>query len=134
MDVELTVVLLSAMLPIYPALLVIYQKIGKYDVMCEDLGHLQEEHARFHYGEKAHGPQIVQIIEMIVVLVAAISAYWRRTQKIEEEKETRQVVSFFDLKDESVTVPPETFIVPVREHGNYDVAHSIVLPFETSPT
>ncbi|KUG14106.1 hypothetical protein ASZ90_016255 [hydrocarbon metagenome] len=56
MDVELTVVLLSATLPIYPALLVIYQKIGKYDVMCEDLGRLQEEHARFHYGEKAHGP------------------------------------------------------------------------------
>jgi hypothetical protein len=57
-------------------------------------------------------PQIVQIIEMIVVLVAAIAAYWQRTQKIEAENETRQVVAFFDPKDDSVTVPPET--VPSR--------------------
>jgi hypothetical protein len=57
-------------------------------------------------------PQIVQIIEMIVALVAAIAAYWQRTQKIEAENETRQVVAFFDPKDDSVTVPPEA--VPAR--------------------
>jgi len=56
MDSELALVVLSATLPIYPALLVIYEKIGKYDAMCTDLGRLKEEHSRFHYGETAHGP------------------------------------------------------------------------------
>jgi len=55
MDIELTVVLLTITLPIYPALFAIYQRIGKYDVMCEDLGRLLEEHSRFHYGEISHG-------------------------------------------------------------------------------
>jgi len=54
MDIELTVVLLTITLPIYPALFAIYQRIGKYDVMCEDLGRLLEEHSRFHYGETSY--------------------------------------------------------------------------------
>jgi hypothetical protein len=56
MNIELTVVVLGAVLPIYPALFVIYQKIGKYDVMCEDLKALREEHDRITPGGNLHGP------------------------------------------------------------------------------
>ena len=56
MNTELTVVVLGAVLPIYPALFVIYQKIGKYDVMCEDLKALREEHDRITQGGNLHGP------------------------------------------------------------------------------
>ncbi len=55
-------------------------------------------------------PQIIQIIEMIAAVVMAIVAYWQRTQKIEAEKDTRQVVAFFDPKDDSVTTPPATVL------------------------
>jgi len=54
MDSELIVIVLGAVLPIYPALFVIYQKIGKYDVMCEELGKLREEHDRIMQGDR-HG-------------------------------------------------------------------------------
>jgi hypothetical protein len=54
MDSELIVIVLGAVLPIYPALFVIYQKIGKYDAMCEDLDRLQEEHDRIMQGDR-HG-------------------------------------------------------------------------------
>ena len=56
--------------------------------------------------------QIVQIIEMIVALVAAIVAYWQRTKKIDAENQTQQVVAFFDPKDDTVTTPP--VVVPAR--------------------
>jgi len=49
MDSELALVVPSATLPIYPALHVIYEKIGKYDMMCTDLARPKEEHSRFHY-------------------------------------------------------------------------------------
>ncbi len=42
METELVVVILSVTLPIYPALFVIYQKIGKYDVVCEEFRRLRE--------------------------------------------------------------------------------------------
>lgn len=54
MDAELIVIMLGAVLPIYPALFVIYQKIGKYDVMCEEVGKLREEHDRIIQGDR-HG-------------------------------------------------------------------------------
>jgi len=54
MSIEFTAVVLCAVLPIYPALFVIYQKIGKYDVMCEDLERLREEHDRIMQGDR-HG-------------------------------------------------------------------------------
>jgi len=53
MDVELLAVVLGAVLPLYPALFVIYQKIGKYDVVCEEFGMLRDEHERNK--EKYHG-------------------------------------------------------------------------------
>ncbi len=54
MDSELIVIVLGAVLPIYPALFVIYQKIGKYDAMREELGTLREEHDRIMQGDR-HG-------------------------------------------------------------------------------
>ena len=33
MEYELVAIVLAAVLPVYPALFVIYQKIGKYDVV-----------------------------------------------------------------------------------------------------
>lgn len=54
MDSELIVIVLGAVLPIYPALFIIYQKIGKYDVMCEEVGKLREEHDRIMQGDR-HG-------------------------------------------------------------------------------
>ena len=54
MDADIIVIVLGAVLPIYPALFVIYQKIGKYDVMCEEVGKLREEHDRIIQGDR-HG-------------------------------------------------------------------------------
>ena len=70
-------------------------------------------------------PQIVQIIEMIVALVAAIAAYWQRTKKIDAENETQQVVAFFDPKDDTVTTPPEA--VPARSWKMDDATKAWVL-------
>ena len=69
--------------------------------------------------------QIVQIIEMIVALVAAIVAYWQRTKKIDAENRTREVVGFFDPKDDTVTTPP--IIVPSRSWKMDDATKSWVL-------
>ncbi len=47
-------IILGAVLPLYPALFSIHQKIGKYDVICSEFATLREEHARMK--EKYHGP------------------------------------------------------------------------------
>ncbi len=54
MDFELLAILLGAVLPLYPALFSIHQKIGKYDVICTEFVVLQEEHNR--YKEQHNGP------------------------------------------------------------------------------
>ncbi len=69
--------------------------------------------------------QIVQIIEMIVALVAAIVAYWQRTKKIDAENQTQQVVAFFDPKDDTVITPP--VVVPARTWKMDDATKSWVL-------
>ena len=69
--------------------------------------------------------ELVQIIEMIVSLVVALIAYWQRNQKIEAKNETRQVVAFFDPKDETVTTPPEA--VPARSWKMSDETRRWVL-------
>jgi len=53
MDTELLGIILGATLPVYPLLLVIYQKIGKYDEIVEEFKRLRDEHAR--YREVYHG-------------------------------------------------------------------------------
>ncbi len=46
MDVELIVVVLGIVLPLYPSLFVIYEKIGKYEVICAEFEALREEHQK----------------------------------------------------------------------------------------
>jgi hypothetical protein len=53
MDYELLAVFLGAVLPLYPALFVIYQKIGKYDVVCAEFLDLRNEHKCLK--EQCHG-------------------------------------------------------------------------------
>jgi hypothetical protein len=44
MDVELLVIVLAVVLPLYPSLFVIYEKIGKYEVFCAEFeAHRQEQ-------------------------------------------------------------------------------------------
>jgi hypothetical protein len=44
MEIEILGLILGAVLPIYPLLLVIYQKIGKYDEIVEEFKKLRDEH------------------------------------------------------------------------------------------
>jgi hypothetical protein len=44
MELEILGLILGAVLPIYPLLLVIYQKIGKYDEIVEEFRKLRDEH------------------------------------------------------------------------------------------
>ena len=44
MEIEILGLILGAVLPIYPLLLVIYQKIGKYDEVVEEFKKLRDEH------------------------------------------------------------------------------------------
>ena len=57
-------------------------------------------------------PQIVQIAELIVAVIAAIIAYWQTKQRKVQEGKTAEVIAFFDPKDETVTTPPAN--VPSR--------------------
>ena len=53
MEIELLGIVLGAVLPIYPLLLVIYQKIGRYDEIVFRVKKLRDEHER--YREVYHG-------------------------------------------------------------------------------
>jgi len=44
METEILGITLGAVLPIYPLLLVIHQKIGRYDEIVEEFRRLREEH------------------------------------------------------------------------------------------
>jgi hypothetical protein len=53
METEFLGIILGVVLPIYPLLLVIYQKIGKYDEIVEEFKELRTEHQK--YKEVYHG-------------------------------------------------------------------------------
>jgi len=53
MDTEFLGIVLGAVLPLYPLLFAIYQKIGKYDEVVEEFKKLQDEHE--HHREEYHG-------------------------------------------------------------------------------
>ena len=53
METELLGIVLGAVLPIYPLLFAIYQKIGKYDEIVEEFKKLRSEHQ--HQKEDYHG-------------------------------------------------------------------------------
>ena len=55
---------------------------------------------------------LVQILELLAAIVAAIIAYWQHRQKTEAENRTGKVIAFFDPKDDTVTTPPAA--VPSR--------------------
>ena len=53
METEIMGIILGVVLPIYPLLLVIYQKIGRYDEIAEEFKRLRTEHEL--YREVYHG-------------------------------------------------------------------------------
>jgi hypothetical protein len=50
METEILGVLLGTVLPIYPLLFVIHQKIGRYDEVVEEFKRLRDEHERIMEG------------------------------------------------------------------------------------
>ncbi len=57
MDIETTGLVLCVVLPLYPALFAIYEKIGKYEVICAEFAALREEHDKLkgeHHGTGTH--------------------------------------------------------------------------------
>jgi len=53
METDTLGIILGAVLPIYPLLFVIYQKIGRYDEVVEEFKKLRDEHEHVkeaHYG------------------------------------------------------------------------------------
>ena len=53
MDNEFFGIVLGAVLPLYPLLFAIYQKIGRYDEIVEEFKKLRNEHQQ--YREMHHG-------------------------------------------------------------------------------
>jgi len=53
METEILGIILGAVLPVYPILFVIHQKIGRYDEVVEEFKKLRDEHDR--YREAYHG-------------------------------------------------------------------------------
>jgi F0F1-type ATP synthase delta subunit len=53
METETLTIILGTVLPLYPILLVINQRIGKYDEVVEEFRRLQSEHERMK--EAYHG-------------------------------------------------------------------------------
>jgi hypothetical protein len=53
METELLGILLAAVLPLYPLLIAIYQKMGKYDEIVEEFKRLRDEHEQLR--EVYHG-------------------------------------------------------------------------------
>jgi hypothetical protein len=47
METEILGITLGTVLPLYPLLFIIHQKIGRYDEIVEEFKKLQDEHARF---------------------------------------------------------------------------------------
>ena len=53
MEIEVLGIVLGTVLPLYPMLFAIYQKIGKYDEIVEEFKKLRTEHES--YKERYHG-------------------------------------------------------------------------------
>jgi hypothetical protein len=53
METEILGIILGAVLPLYPILFVIHQRIGKYDEIVEEFKRLRAEHE--HTKEAYHG-------------------------------------------------------------------------------
>jgi hypothetical protein len=53
MEIEILGIMLGTVIPLYPMLFAIYQKIGRYDEIVEEFKKLRDEHTV--YKEKLHG-------------------------------------------------------------------------------
>jgi len=53
MDLETTALILGVVLPLYPSLFYIYERIGKYELICAEFAALREEHNKIK--EMNHG-------------------------------------------------------------------------------
>jgi hypothetical protein len=53
MEAEIVALILGTVLPVYPVLFVIHQRIGRYDEVVEEFKKLQDEHQ--HMMEALHG-------------------------------------------------------------------------------
>lgn len=53
METEVLGIVLGAVLPVYPLLFAIYQKIGRYDEIVDEFKRLRAEHEKFR--EVHHG-------------------------------------------------------------------------------
>ncbi len=53
METEILAIVLGAVLPIYPMLFAIYQKIGRYDEVVEEFRRHRDEHE--HNKKESHG-------------------------------------------------------------------------------
>jgi hypothetical protein len=55
MDVEFLIIVLGVVLPLYPSLFAVYEKIGKYEVICAEFEAHREEHQKSkeaYYGSR----------------------------------------------------------------------------------
>jgi hypothetical protein len=50
METEILAIILGAVLPIYPILYVIHQRIGRYDEIVEEFKRLRDEHEHMKEG------------------------------------------------------------------------------------
>ena len=53
MDIGFSAIIAGLVLPLYPLLFVIHQRIGRYDEIVEEFRRLQNEHCQFR--EECHG-------------------------------------------------------------------------------
>jgi hypothetical protein len=53
METEILCIILGTVLPLYPVLFIIHQRIGKYDEIVEEFKRLRDEHE--HAKEAYHG-------------------------------------------------------------------------------
>jgi hypothetical protein len=50
MELEILGIILAAVLPVYPLLIAIYQKMGRYDEIVEEFKRLRDEHEQVMEG------------------------------------------------------------------------------------
>jgi hypothetical protein len=50
METEILAITLGAVLPLYPLLIAIYQRMGRYDEVVEEFKRLRDEHERYTGG------------------------------------------------------------------------------------
>jgi len=59
MDIETTALILGVVLPLYPSLFVIYEKMGRHEVICAEFEALRAEHEKIkgeHHGSGINQP------------------------------------------------------------------------------